>query len=92
MKYELFYIVAPSHTEKELPEINQKMKDFLSQFGAQNLEEKILGEKKFAYPIKKLSQGFYLLINFEVEPAKVKEINDKLKQMPNIVRHLITKK
>jgi len=89
--YELLYIVPPPFTEKDLPSISQQVKELIEKLGGKILEEKKLGEKRFAYKIKKKTQGFYLLANFEIEKTELKTLDGKLKQAPEILRHFIIK-
>lgn len=47
-------------------------------------------KRKLAYPIKKHRFGFYCLLNFSIEPEKIKEVDDYLKRNENIIRHLVS--
>lgn len=90
--YELLYIVPAPLTEKDFPIISTKVKDLIEKQEGKILEEKNLGQKRLAYEIKRVYQGFYLLLNFEIDSLKIKILNEKLKQFPEILRHLIIKK
>jgi len=92
MTYELLYIIPSPFTEKEVPEIQKKIDKIITDSGARIINEKNLGNKKFAYPIKHILRGFYIAVNFEVEPKKIKMINKKLKLTPEVLRYLIVKK
>ncbi len=89
--YELLYIVPAPLTEKNLPDVSKKVKKLIESFGGKIVKEENLGNKKLSYSIKKAYRGFYLLINFEMEAKKLKEFNQNLKLMPEILRHLIIK-
>ena len=88
--YELLYIVPSPLTEKDLPIVSEKVKIFVEKLGGKILKEENLGNKKLAYQIKQNFRGFYVLVNFEMETEKIKELNNKLKLMPEILRHMIT--
>lgn len=90
--YELLYIVPAPFTEKNLPDILKKIKEIIGSLGGQINKEEKLGNGKLAYPIKQVYRGFYLLIDFEIEPQKLEELNLKLKLTPEILRHIITRK
>jgi len=89
--YELLYIVPAPLTEKNLPDVSKKVKKLIESFGGKIVKEENLGNKKLSYSIKRAYRGFYLLINFEMEAKKLKEFNQNLKLMPEILRHLIIK-
>jgi len=90
--YELLYIVPAPLTEKDFPIISTKVKDLIEKQEGKILEEKNLGGKRLVYKIKRVYQGFYLLLNFEIDSLKIKILNEKLKQFPEILRHFIIKK
>ncbi len=89
--YELLYLIPAPLTEKDLPNVSKKVKKLIEQLGGKISKEENLGNKKLAYPIKQIYRGFYLLLNFEIDPKKLKELDQKLKLMSEILRYLITK-
>ncbi len=89
--YELLYIIPAPFTEKDLPNISKKVKEIIEKLGGKITKEETLGNKKLAYPIKQIYRGFYLLLNFEIEREKLKELNQKLELTPKILRHMIVK-
>jgi len=90
--YELLYIVPAPLTEKDFPIISTKVKDLIEKQEGKILEEKNLGQKRLAYEIKRVYQGFYLLLNFEIDSLKIKILNEKLKQCCELLRHFNIKK
>lgn len=90
--YEIMFIVRPTLSEDEIKAVVKNFENVLTTNGAKVLETKELGQKEFAYEIKKLKSGYYFL--FEIEANDDKAINefDRLSLISNdIVRHLITK-
>ena len=49
------------------------------------------GKRHLAYPVKKQSDGYYVLINFEIEPDAIFEIDRVIKIREEILKHLIVK-
>ena len=89
--YELLYLVPAPLTEKDLPNVSKKVKELVEKLGGKISKEENLGNKKLAYPIKQIYRGFYLLLTFDIDPKKLRELDQKLKLMPEILRHLATK-
>lgn len=58
--------------------------------GAIVKEVKNLGKKQLSYPIKKQTEGVYLLVNIEAESLAVGEIEKRVKLDENILRFLLT--
>jgi small subunit ribosomal protein S6 len=90
--YELIYIVPVKFAGGEFEKIQNKIKEIIQKEKGQIAREKNLGKKKLAYPIKHNFQGFYVINEFETETEKIKTINEKIKLVPEVIRHLIFKK
>ncbi|MDX9893579.1 MAG: 30S ribosomal protein S6 [Patescibacteria group bacterium] len=90
--YELLYLVAASYTEEELLPIKDNVSEIIKKFGGRITLEDSLGKKKLAYPIKTNFQGYYLIYEFDLEGAKLKELNQTIKLTNEILRHVIVKK
>jgi ribosomal protein S6 len=54
--------------------------------------EQFFTRKKLAYPIGQIKSAYYATINFEIEPLKIKVLEEKLRLEEIILRHLIIKK
>lgn len=92
MYYELLYIIPNKYSETEYKEINQKIKEMAQKENLEILTEEDLGKKKLAYPIKHFFNGYYLTINFKAEnKEKILKFEQKLKVMPEVLRHQIVK-
>jgi small subunit ribosomal protein S6 len=89
--YELLYIIPSPFTEKDLPEINKKVKKIITELEGKIEEEKDLGNKKLAYSINQVHKGFYFLIKFTINSENLPKLDQKLKLSPEILRHLVTK-
>jgi small subunit ribosomal protein S6 len=46
--------------------------------GAQVADISVMGRRRFAYDIKKRSEGTYVVVNLDAEPAVVKEFDRRL--------------
>lgn len=90
--YELIYIIPVKFAGKEFEKIQNKIKEIIQQEGGQIAYEESLGKKKLSYVIKRNSQGFYIVNEFEVESNRIKTINEKIKLTQEIIRHLIFRK
>ncbi len=49
------------------------------------------GKRKLAYPIKRFSEGNYVLTQFQLQPEMGKEIESKLYISEDILRHMLVK-
>lgn len=88
--YELLYIVPAIYAEDELKNVTAKIEALLKDEGAEVVKSEVAGKLKFAYSIKRHSQGYYILINFNAEGDNLKKINRVLQLEKDVLRHMIT--
>ncbi len=87
-KYRLV-LIFKSDLKKEAKD---KLLTQIKGWGGKLTNDKIteLGEKKFAYPMKGMQKGDYVLVNFESE-AVAAELESKVRINDDIVRHLLVR-
>lgn len=89
MHYEILYLLSGSQEEKNVELIKEKLKKLLETLGAKVMRKDSLGLRPLFYRIKKDTQGYYLLFEFDSEKDKIKILKEKLFLMPEILRFLI---
>jgi len=90
--YEIMFIVRPTLGEDEVKAVVKNFEDVLTSNGANVTDVKELGQREFAYEIKKFKSGYYFLFTVEANDDKAIKEFDRLGLISNdIVRHLITK-
>ncbi|MCD6284126.1 30S ribosomal protein S6 [bacterium] len=87
--YKMGAIFPPDINKKEENEFLEKIKKAISELEGTISKCKIL-KKNFSYPIKKLHQGIYLILNFAISPDKLKHFKKKIDSEEKILRYLIT--
>ena len=91
-KYELLYIIDSSVSEGARNSLVEKFVKFVNDNGGTAQEAQKLGMKKFQYPINYKNEGFYVLMNFEADPALPNKLTGLMKITDGIVRTMIEKK
>lgn len=92
MFYEVMYIVPNNYSEDEVIEIKTKVNTLAKQEGFDVVKEDTMGKRKLAYPIKHNYFGYYVLTYLKNErDGKLVIFSQKLKIMPEILRHQIIK-
>ena len=90
-KYEMMTIL--SLDDKGSFDSKKYFTDTFSSFGMKVVEEKDMGVRDLAYPIKKITRGHYFLFQLEAENQKnIVEFNKTLKLNKNILRTLLLNK
>ncbi len=89
-KYEVMVIVKPAEEEASSAVI-EKVEALIARVGGTVEKVDRWGKRRLAYPVKKFTDGFYVLVNFEAAPAEIKEIDRVLKINDEVLKHLIVK-
>lgn len=91
MKYELLYVLSAHYTDAELPQAQGKVSAALAGIGAQISRHNHAGKLKIAYPIKKTRYGHYFLAAFDAETARMKELTNRLRLTPEVIRFQVVR-
>jgi len=89
--YEMMVLFSSNLTDEEEKEQERHVEELLTHEKATIHLIDHWGKKKLAYSIKKQRQGFYEWYYFEMDPARVSEVDRKLKQSETILRFMILK-
>ncbi len=91
-KYEIMFIVKSDLEEETRKNAVKALEKTLTDNNATITLSKELGQKEFAYEIKKMKSGYYYLYNIETSTdAAIKEFDRVAGIDENIIRHLILK-
>lgn len=87
-KYETMFILKPNLEEEKRNELIEKFKSIVLTDGeVENVDE--WGNRKLAYEINKLNDGYYVLMNFKAGVEVPNELDRNFKISDDIIRHLI---
>ena len=85
-KYEL--IVIFDSDDKNFEEVKSTTAEILTLNSSNIIEEKNIGQRNLAFPIKEKNKGHYFLFVVEIDPNNFKEIEKAFKLNKAILRHL----
>jgi len=87
-KYELIYILKSNVEEEKRTQLLEKFRGIIEADGAiANVDE--WGNRKLAYEINKMNEGYYTLVNFNAAADVPKELDRNLKIADEVIRHMI---
>ena len=89
-KYEVMFIAKPLE-DAEVDPIAEFVSNLIKKNGGNVEKVDRWGKRHLAYPVKKQADGNYVLINFEADPAVIKEIDRVMKIQDDILKNLIVK-
>ena len=87
-KYEAIFILRPSLEEEKRIEVIEKFKAIISADGEiEKVEE--WGNRKLAYEIEKIRDGYYVLVTFKANPTLPLELERNFKISDDVIRYII---
>lgn len=87
-KYELVYILKSNVEEEKRTQLLDKFRGIIEADGAiENVDE--WGNRKLAYEINKMNEGYYTLVSFNAGSDIPKELDRNLKIADEVIRHMI---
>jgi len=87
--YELVFIIHPEVDGDDLTVVVETVKGLVERGGGEVTQVEPWGLRRLAYPIRKQWEGQYVLMQFELEPRSVAELERGLGLTEQIMRHLI---
>ncbi len=90
-KYESIIIINPNCTDEALKALEEKVTGLINENGKVESVEN-MGKKKLAYQIKKQSEAFYMLFNFEAKPESIAELERNYRIMDDVLKFIVVRK
>ncbi|MGI6707164.1 MAG: 30S ribosomal protein S6 [Clostridia bacterium] len=90
-KYEALYIIDPSLEEEARKAVIERFSELVTSNGGTVDEIDEWGNRRLAYPINDLNEGYYVLMHFTAEPDFPRELERNYRISDDILRYLITK-
>ena len=88
-KYEVLYIIDPAQGEEGIAALVEKFKAMVEAEGTlSNVDE--WGKRRLAYEIDDKTEGYYVLMNMETNPAFPAELERVMKITEGVMRVLTT--
>ena len=91
VKYELMVMIAPDIGEAAIKNRVDALKKTLTDFGGEITFEDDWGVRELAYSIGKHDQGYYFVLDVNLDSKHVKELERILRLEVEVLRHLIMK-
>lgn len=81
-------IITPDYEENEAEALIDNVKGII-EGGGNLIHLDVWGKRRLAYPIQKRSEGYYAVYVFECDPNFVAQVNQALRVIEAILRHMI---
>lgn len=90
--YETLFIVKANQEEEAIKANIEKFTGIIEKNGGEIVEVDEWGKRRLAYPIQKITEGYYTLVNFKADSELPKELARNFKISDDVIRHIIIKK
>jgi small subunit ribosomal protein S6 len=87
----MVFIVHPGLEGDELDGVVNNVENLIERNNGKVTKVEPWGLRKLAYPIKKQLEGRYFLMDFDLEPQNIGEMERVLKLTESVIRHLIVR-
>lgn len=89
-KYESVVIINPNLEVEAIKALIGKISDLINTNGNVNSVEE-LGKKRLAYEIKKLNEGYYVVLKFEAKPELIAELERVYRITDEVIKFIVVK-
>ncbi|MBC6418639.1 MAG: 30S ribosomal protein S6 [Prochloron sp. SP5CPC1] len=91
VSYEMMYILRPDLSEERVEQEIQKYRDFITEYGAEEIEIQNRGKRRLAYPIIKYQDGIYIQMNYNASGKQVAPLEKAMGLSDEVIRYLTMK-
>lgn len=84
--YETVFVLHPEMEEEKKEKLLEGLKRVVKKFKGEIKSIDEWGKKRLAYPIRKLKEGYYILINYSLFSEGLKELERRLKLNEQVIR------
>ena len=89
--YELVVILSSELAEEEVPAAIDRLSQLIADRGGEVREVNRWGRRKLAYPIKRQTEGNYLVTQVKLDPRRTSDIEAGLRISEEVLRHLLVR-
>ncbi len=91
-EYELILITHPELEESAFNEIVNRVQGWITEAGGEITKTELWGKRRLAYPIRKLTEGYYVFMNTKMDPKFGVTLERNLRFLEPVMRFLVVAK
>jgi len=89
--YELIFIIAPVVEDEKVQTVVDQVSGWIQADEGKVTKVDLWGRRKLAYPIQEFSEGTYVLLNAQLKPAALSELERNMELDTSIIRYLLVR-
>jgi small subunit ribosomal protein S6 len=87
--YEVTYIAHPDLDAEAFNQLNTQVQAWITEGGGKVEKTDVWGKRKLAYQIRKQSEGQYVLLHTQMDPAFCSQLEHQFRLQESVMRFLI---
>lgn len=87
--YEVMVIFDASLEEEAVRALGDRFTKQLTAAGAKSVKADNWGKRRLAYPVRHRSEGYYVVIEANAEPAALSDLDRQLSLADEVIRHKV---
>lgn len=91
-RYEAMMVLAPSVDTKDTKKLEDMVRKFVGNERIAITDISVMGKKRLAYPLRKYTEGVYVVAELEAPTLSVADIQRRAKLGDYVIRFLLTVK
>jgi|CXWL01.1.fsa_nt_gi small subunit ribosomal protein S6 len=89
--YEVAVVYPFPMNQKEETELQKNIEEIFTEAGAALIMKDVWGRRGLAYKIGGCTEGTFIIYYYTIDPLKVKEIDQQIRILKGVLRHMIVK-
>jgi small subunit ribosomal protein S6 len=89
--YEIIYILKPGMEEEVVNAAVARFEEVVTKGGGEIVKTDRWGNRRLAYPVDDINEGYYVLMNIKSESAVAQELDRVLRLHEDVLRQLVIK-
>lgn len=86
--YEVMYIGTPETADEDIVKLNEAIEELVVKEGGTVVKTENSGRRKLAYPIKKKTEGHYVLFEIEDSGQVIAELERRMRVNDTVIRYI----
>ena len=87
----MMFVLPANKPQDAMEETIQEIFGLVEKAGGKIIKKEIFAKQRLGYPIKKETQGVFILSEFDLEPNALKGVDRELRHLSGLLRHQILK-
>ncbi|MDO8648580.1 MAG: 30S ribosomal protein S6 [Candidatus Peregrinibacteria bacterium] len=89
--YECAVLLPYGLPQREEQELIKRIEGMFDEVGAKQIAKDVWGRRGISFPIKGTMEALVIIYHFDMDPSRVKEVDQQMRIEKNLLRHLIVK-